>query len=159
MTIVLLPLSKKNDRWIFLGGAVLGGTFEYMCSVVTEILFGTVFWDYSYMGPLSIGGRTNIPFMMFWGILGVIWIKILYPPLCRLIEGMPVVPMKIATWLLVILMTFDGMFAMEVLLRYQARKENIEPSNRLEFWVDEVYDDDFVKNHWPNMIEVKGKET
>ena len=156
LTIALLPLAKKNDRWVFAGAAILGGAFEFMCSVFTELMFGTVFWDYSYMGALSIGGgRTNVPFMLFWGILGVLWVKILYPPLCRLIERMPVVPMKIATWLVVILMALNGLFTMQVMLRFNARQEGIAPSNRLERFVDETYDDDFVKNRWPNMIVVK----
>lgn len=155
LTIALLPLSKKNDRWVFLGGAIFGGAFEYVCSVFAELMFGTVFWDYSYMGALSIGGRTNIPFMLCRGVLGVVWVKILYPPLARLIERMPVVPMKIATWLIVVLMAFNGLFTMEVMLRFNARQEGIVPANRLEVFVDETYDDDFVKERWPNMIVVK----
>lgn len=154
LTIALLPLSQKNDRWVFVGGALLGGAFEYLCSVFTELVFGTVFWDYSYMGALSIDGRTNIPFMLFWGILGVVWVKMLYPPLGRLIERMPVVPMKVATWLLVTLMAFNGLFTMGVMLRFNARQEGIAPANRMEAWMDETYDDDFVKNRWPNMIVV-----
>ncbi len=27
----------KNDRWVLLAGALLGGAFEYACSVFTEI--------------------------------------------------------------------------------------------------------------------------
>lgn len=155
LTIALLPFTRKNDRWVFVGGAILGGAFEYMCSVFTELMFGTVFWDYSYMGALSIGGgRTNIPFMLCWGILGVVWVKILYPPLSRLIERLPVVPTKIVTWFLVVLMAFNGLFTMKVMLRFNDRQQGIAPANRLEAFIDEAYDNNFVKNRWPNMIVV-----
>ena len=88
LTVVLTPLAKKNDRYVFLGGFLLGGTYEYMASVFTELVFGQVFWDYSDM-PLNIGGRTNVLFMFFWGLLSVVWIKILYPALSKVIERIP----------------------------------------------------------------------
>ena len=33
--------------FFFLIGTGLGGVYEYLCSVFTEIVFGKVFWDYS----------------------------------------------------------------------------------------------------------------
>ena len=88
LTVMLAGLADRPDRVIFLAGALLGGFYEYMCSVFTELVFGTVFWDYSDM-PLNIGGRTNVLFMIFWGILSVVWIKILYPRLSALFEKIP----------------------------------------------------------------------
>lgn len=151
LTISLRGLAQKNDRWVFLGGAVLGGAFEYMCSVFTEIVFGKVFWDYSYM-PLNIGGRTNVLFMFFWGILALVWVKIAYPPLDKLIESFPPVPTKVLTWLIVTLMFFNGAFTVAVMLRYNERQLDPEPSNRLETFIDSTYDDDYVSNHWQNMV-------
>lgn len=74
LTMLLYRLAKLEDRYIFLGGFFLGGTYEYMCSVISEKVFGTVFWDYSNM-PFNIGGRTNLLFCIFWGILALIWVK------------------------------------------------------------------------------------
>ena len=59
--------------------------------------FGQVFWDYSDM-PLNIGGRTNVLFMFFWGLLSVVWIKILYPALSKVIERIPRLTGTILTW-------------------------------------------------------------
>ena len=49
LTVVLQRLAGKEDRYIFLAGSVLGGVYEYLCSVFTEIFLGTTFWDYSDM--------------------------------------------------------------------------------------------------------------
>lgn len=156
LTIVLLPLAKKKLGILFVSSALVWGGFEYLCSVLTELVFGTVFWDYKYMGPLSIGGgRTNLLFMFFGGILGVVWIKILYPPLNKYIEKLPVIAAKIATWLIFAFMLFNGLFTMKVMLRFNERQAGIAPSDRLEEYIDETYDDDFVKNRWPNMVVVK----
>ena len=109
LTVSLMRLKDKNDRWILLTGAILGGAFEYICSVFTEIVFGKVFWDYSKI-PFNIGGRTNLLYMFFWGILGLFWVKIAYPPLDRLIEKFPPVAAKVFTWLIIILMTLNAFF-------------------------------------------------
>ena len=51
LTITLQRIADKPDRRIFLAGFVIGGAYEYLCSVFTELVFGTVFWDYSKMPP------------------------------------------------------------------------------------------------------------
>ncbi len=150
LTVSLMRLKDKNDRWVLLAGALLGGAFEYMCSVFTEIVFGKVFWDYSWM-PLNIGGRTNVLFMFFWGILGLVWVKIAYPPLDRFIEKFPPAAAKVATWLIIVLMSFNALFTVVVMLRYNTRAERPQPANVLEQFIDETYGDDFVENRWKNM--------
>ena len=46
-TAILYQHRKKSDSFLFIAGTVLGGAFEYLCSVFTEMVFGTIFWDYS----------------------------------------------------------------------------------------------------------------
>ena len=152
LTVSLMRLKEKNDRWVFFGGALLGGGFEYMCSVFTEIVFGKVFWDYSYM-PLNINGRTNVLFMFFWGILGLVWVKIAYPPLDRGIEKLPPVTAKVITWVLVAFLALDAAITGFVILRYNERQSDPNPSNALEELIDTNFGDDFVANRWQNMID------
>lgn len=64
---------------MFLTGTLLGGAYEYLCSVFTELVFGKVFWDYSKI-PFNLGGRINLLYCFFWGIAAVVWFKILFPP-------------------------------------------------------------------------------
>lgn len=156
LTVSLIRLKDKDDRWVMLAGALLGGAFEYMCSVFTEIVFGKVFWDYSDM-PLNIGGRTNVLFMFFWGILGLVWVKIAYPRLDALIEKFPPVAAKVCTWLIIVLMAFNGLFTMAVMMRYNARQTDPEPSGILEEFIDRNYDDDFVEHRWKNMLSAEVK--
>ena len=154
LTVSLIRLQDKNDRWVLLGGAILGGAFEYMCSVFTELVFGKVFWDYSYM-PLNVNGRTNVLFMFFWGMLGLVWVKIAFPPLDRLIERFPPLAAKVWTWLITVLMMANGIFTMAVMIRYNERQIDPIPSNALEAFIDQNYNDDFVSNRWPNMVTVE----
>ena len=151
LTVTLQRLAGKADRHVFLGGFIIGGVYEYMCSLFTEIVFGTVFWDYSYM-PLNIGGRTNVLYCFFWGVLSVIWIKIIYPRMSDLIEKLPVLAGQLITWAIVILMVCNGLLTGAAMLRYKARDTHPEPANVVDAFLDETYDDAFMEKRWPNMI-------
>ncbi len=150
LTVTLNRFAQKADRWIFLGGFVIGGVYEYTCSVFTELVFGTIFWDYSKW-PLNIGGRTNILFCFFWGLLGMVWVKIIYPRMERLIEKMPAVAGKVLTWVVVFTMACNGILTAAALLRYNSRAQRPEPSGFVEQFLDENYDDAYIERHWPNM--------
>ncbi len=151
LTITLHRLAEKSDRYVFVGGFVIGGAYEYLCSVFTEIVFGTVFWDYSDM-PLNIGGRTNVLFCFFWGLLAVVWVKILYPRMERAIEKTPPLAGKIATWIVIFLMTCNGLLTAGAMLRYGSRAVSPEPNGIVEEFLDNMYDDAYVEHRWPNMI-------
>ena len=74
-TMLLYRYRKYSDRFLFFMGTFLGGAYEYTCSVLTEMLFGKVFWDYSKI-PFNLGGRINLLYCFFWGIAAVAWIKV-----------------------------------------------------------------------------------
>ena len=58
-TVLLRQEKDRSDRYLFAFGTVMGGVYEYVCSAVTELLFGTVFWDYSKF-KFNLGGRINL---------------------------------------------------------------------------------------------------
>lgn len=59
VTQVLYKYKDRSAFWLFGMGTLLGGAYEYLCSVFTEIVFGAVFWDYSAL-PFNLGGRINL---------------------------------------------------------------------------------------------------
>lgn len=151
LTVTLQRIASKPDRYIFLAGFVIGGAYEYLCSVFTELVFGTVFWDYSQM-PLNIGGRTNVLYCIFWGLLSVVWIKVLYPPMDKTIEKLPPLPGKIATWVIVFVMVCNGLLTSAAMLRYTDRQTNPQPNNVIEQFLDARYDNAYMEKRWPNML-------
>ncbi|MCI8687451.1 MAG: hypothetical protein HFF57_03930 [Lawsonibacter sp.] len=151
LTVTLQGLAKRDSFFVFNAGFVIGGAYEYLCSVFTELVFGTVFWDYSHM-PLNIGGRTNVLFCFFWGVLAVFWIKGIYPQMSRLIEGFPALAGKAVTWAVVIIMVCNGLLTCAAMLRHGARSVQPQPANAFESFLDQQYDDSFMEHRWPNMI-------
>ena len=151
LTVTLQRVADKPDRRIFLAGFFIGGAYEYLCSVFTELVFGTVFWDYSDM-PLNIGGRTNVLYCIFWGLLAVAWIKVLYPPMSKSIEKIPPLLGKVITWVIIFFLACDGLLTAAAMLRYTDRQNNPVPGGVVEEFLDDTYDDAWMENHWPNMV-------
>ena len=48
VTALLYRYRNRSEQFLFWMGTFLGGAYEYICSVFTEIVFGTVFWDYNH---------------------------------------------------------------------------------------------------------------
>ena len=102
-TVLLYKYRDGSDRSLFLVGTFLGGAYEYICSVLSELVFGKVFWDYSKI-PFNLGGRINLLYCFFWGIAAVVWMKMLYPFFSGLIEKVPKKAGHILTWVMLVFM-------------------------------------------------------
>ena len=148
-TIVLYRYRNREDRHIFLAGMLLGGAYEYICSVFTELAFGTVFWDYSKI-PFNLGGRINLLFCFFWGIAAWVWMKRLYPLTSRYIEKIPKRFGKILTYLILVFMAWDVTVSAAALARYGERARNIPPENNVEVWIDQEFPDERMEQIYPN---------
>lgn len=153
VTALLYKYRNRSQQFLFWMGTFLGGAYEYICSVFTEIVFGTVFWDYSDI-PFNLGGRINLLYCFFWGFAAVAWFKIFYPPVSRLIEKIPVKIGKIITWILIIFMLADGIVSSAALARYNARSNGIEAENSFESWVDKHFDDERMAQVYPKAKKV-----
>lgn len=158
LTVGLHWLSKKRDLWIFLGSVVLGSAAEYLCSWVQETVFGTLSWQYDAM-PFNLNGRINLLYSIFWGILGLLWVKELYPRLSRLIEKIPNrwgIPL---TWVLVVFMALNMAISGLAVARQTERHAGIPASNAFEVFLDEHYDDERLKKVYTNMVPADSSPT
>ena len=150
-TALLYKDREKPDRHLFVIGTVLGGAYEYICSVFTELVFGKVFWDYSKI-PFNLGGRINLLYCFFWGIAAVIWIKNLYPLFSGWIEKIPVLWGYILTWILAVFMAVNIAVSSMALIRYDLRAEGKPPKNSVESIIDERFDDARMEKIYPNAL-------
>ena len=151
VTLLLYRYKDKSSSWLFMAGTLLGGAYEYLCSVFTEVVFGAVFWDYSKI-PFNLGGRINLLYCFFWGFAAVIWFKALYPPISDLIESIPRRPGKVLTWALCVFMAADMIVSSLALMRYNARIEGVPPQNSLQVYLDEHYDDARMQAVYPKAV-------
>ncbi len=157
LTLFLYRYRSKSDRAIFIAGTLLGGIYEYMCSVFTELVFGTVFWDYSGFA-FNLGGRINLLYCFFWGIAAVVWLKGIYPKLSYLIEHIPVKIGKIVSNFLIVFMLFNMLISSMALSRYSERNlnpESLQNPSGIEKLLDERFTDERMERIYPNAKIVK----
>lgn len=154
LTIVLGRLYKKRKIILFGAGFVIGGIFEYLCSIFQEKVFGSVSWDYSKM-IFNINGRTNLVYCIFWGVIATAWIRWMMPRLSRVIEGIPNTFGIILTWILTIFIVFDMSFSSLVVERQWERYKGIEAKTVVQKYLDANYSDETLKKIYPNMIRNK----
>ena len=150
LVFFVIFLSKiKNPALIFLGGMLLGGGCEYLCSLVQEKVFGTLSWDYSHQ-LFNIGGRTSLKYMIVWGVLALVVMKIVYPFLSNLIEKMPVKTGNILTIILIVFMVANIIISVTACLRQSERASGMAPSNKVELFLDKHYPDKRLNNIFQN---------
>lgn len=157
MTLLLYRFYKKRDLVTFAAAAVVGAAFEYFCSLFQELAFGTVSWEYSGT-TANIGGRTNLMYALIWGVLGLLWVKDLYPRISKLIEK---IPKKIGSPLTVILCVFmiaDMFVSGTAVIRRGQRMNGIPANGGYEMWLDKHFDDKYLDFVYPNMIYVDEKD-
>lgn len=151
LTMMLHRYRDRDDRYIFLFGTIVGGAYEYICSVFTEIAFGAVFWDYSNI-PFNLGGRINLLYCFFWGLAAVIWIKIIYPRISGLIEKIPVKIGKILSCCIIFFMTVNILISTIALARYSDRQAGTAPVNSIDTFLDNRFPDSRMEWIYPNAI-------
>lgn len=152
LTAVLYRIREKSDSYIFVAGTLLGGAYEYICSVFTELVFGTVFWDYSGF-RFNLGGRINLLYCFFWGIAAVVWMKLLYPRLSSLIEKLPKRTGTILCNILIVFMAVNCLISALALARYgerQAKEGAVQAETVLEEFLDDRFDDERMERIYPN---------
>ncbi len=151
MTLALYAF-RNRGRWLsFFGGFVVGSIVEYVCSWGQELLMGSRSWDYSDM-PYNLNGRICLLYSIFWGILGVLWVKTIYPYMAKLIMKLPPKFGKTATWVLLAFFIFDSAVTVLALFRWTQRLDMIDPANAFLAFVDTRFPNERMEYIFPNMV-------
>lgn len=153
LTLALYKLKDESPGKVFFISFIVGTVTEYICSLGQEIVFGSVAWDYSNV-PLNINGRVCLLYSLFWGVLGIVWIKLIYPHMSVLIEKMPVNIGMILTWAFVVFFVFDSFMSATAALRMDARNAGEPPSNHFEVFLDDRFDDERMHSIYANSKDI-----
>ena len=150
--LFILCLSKvEKPVHIFILGMFLGGGFEYLCSLFQEKVFGTVSWDYSHQ-MFNIGGRTSLKYMIIWGFMALLVMKVIYPFLSNLIERVPVNFGNVLTMFLTLFMIFNVCISVMACLRQPERSLGLKASNGMEVFLDKHYPDERLNEIFENNV-------
>lgn len=150
MTVFLNRFHKKSVVLIFFVSAVIGGAFEYFTSVFMQYAFGAVAWDYTGMW-LSIGGRTCGLFMIMWGVLGVVWIKLLLPVMLRIVNLIPWNWRYAVTSVCAVLMLADAIMTLQSLDCWYERLSGDPANTPIQSFYDKHFDNAYMEHRFQSM--------
>lgn len=150
LTLSLYGLRNRGRVFSFIGGAVVGSAVEYVCSFVQELVFGSASWDYSNR-PFNINGRICLLYSVYWGVLGMLFIKEFYPRIADLILKIPNRVGRPLTVALAVYMAIDMSMTGVALLRWAERRTGEPASNKLEAYFDEYYPDERMASIFTNL--------
>ncbi len=151
MTIFLNRFHKANIIIIFLVSAVIGGAFEYFVWWFMKFAFGATAWDYSGMWLSIGGGGTCGVFMIMWGILGCVWIKLLLPILLHVVNLIPWNWRYGVTTICAALMIVDGVMTLQSLDCWYQRLSGVPVTTSVEKFYDEHFDNSYMANRFQSM--------
>ncbi|MDE8701949.1 hypothetical protein PZH32_03125 [Adlercreutzia equolifaciens] len=151
MTIFLNRFHKSNFVIIFLVAAVIGGAFEALTSLFMQYAFGAVAWDYSNMPGSLFGGRTCLPFMACWGLLGVVWIKLLLPFMLRLVNFIPWNWRYVLTTVAACFILVDAVMTLQSLDCWYERLSGDPVDTPIQQFYDHEFNDTYMADRFQSM--------
>ncbi len=153
-TVLLCRNLNRKWYWTYLYACLIGGVTEVISSLIGEYIFQANAWDYSDKF-LNIAGRTTIPYMLFWGAGGLIFVKIVYPALSKFIELLPKRVGDIVMPSFLIFVLLSHVVSYTALYRYGTRAEGKPAQNALEEVLDTHFDDKLMKQYYDNPAHKK----
>lgn len=150
LTVCLYKFRNRGSWISFLGGMIIGSAVEYVCSWGQELIFGSRSWDYSHM-PFNINGRICLLYSVFWGLLGLFWIKTVYPRIAKWILKIPNLVGKVTTWILVAFFVINACISCVSIYRWSQRMEEVAPSNSFWKFIDERFPNERMEKIYTNM--------
>lgn len=148
--ILVHKLRNQSNLTIFTLAAVFGVGFEYLCSVLQELVFGSVSWDYSGK-PFTIQGRASLLFSIGWGLLAILFLRVMLPRINRLLEALSNQRGRILTWGFAAFLVFDIVLSASAVWRQNQRREGLEPANGFELFLDHYFPDQKLNQIYANM--------
>lgn len=88
LLMLALPAARSNSWMLFLWAALSATGAEYLMDLFYDRVLGVSFWDYSHL-PLNLHGRVCLLFSFFWGILGLIAVRLVHPLVVELVSHIP----------------------------------------------------------------------
>lgn len=156
---LLWPALRGKPRPVaFVCATLVGSGVEYLWSWGQEALFGVLFWDYRHF-RFHLDGRINLPFTLFWGVLGLAFWVWFYPRFRSFWSGLPPSSAALVGLALTLLLLGDGMWSAAALVRQDQRQSDLPAFSPLTAYLDEVWSDEALAARFPTMRIVEKGQT
>lgn len=143
-------IKESSSFTIFAISAVCGSTFEYLARLFQELVFHSITWDYSKQ-LFNLGGRTSLKYAIYWGLLGLIFIRGIFPGLLKHLDHIRGRVAFVFTWVLIVFMSVNLLCSAVAVNRWNERMKDITADGTVEIFMDQHYDNDTMKQIYPHL--------
>lgn len=150
MTVVLNRFATVPAIITFAVATVLGGGFELVVGWGLKHFFGIVAWSYIDQ-PFNIGGYTCLSVSLWWGVLGLAWVKLLLPWLAKLLSRVPQKARALPTVLMSAFMAVDIVMTLLAFNCWYERSAGEPIETPVQEYFAENYGDDFMEDRFETM--------
>lgn len=119
--LVLNPLSGHYVT-LYLTGAFLATTFEYLVGIMMQKLLGEVWWDYTEK-PMNYKGIICLESTIAWGFYAIIITMFLHERVLHLIDAMDMAYGRILCIVILAIVTVDYLIRLYLLFKTSIQKE------------------------------------
>lgn len=150
LTVVLWPLRHERVPKLFVLSAVMGGLLEQTAGWSMEHFAHLQSWTYLGL-PDHITQWVAWRFLAMWGLLGIIWCRVIMPEMIYRIGEPTSRRQVVVVSLLSAFIALDIVMTIACFWRAGQRVEGIPPQNPFEAYVDTHFDDRFMARTFENM--------
>lgn len=157
LTLLLYNEEKSSLKKVFAMSFLSATLLEYIMSFGMELVMGFCAWDYSNL-PLNINGRVCLLYSLFWGFLGIVWIKFIYPFFQKHLKKLNNKLGRVLMYFLLVFFIFDALLTISAFERMKAEKKGMAPKNKYEEFLDTHFGYDYLNDmyiHIDKMEEEK----
>lgn len=144
ITLTLFKIRNLNIFFLFIISMVIGTIFEYLCALFQEKCFSTYTWSYH-------GNKIAWPYSIAWGILSILWIRILFPIYLRLWTFLNNDLCFKISILIAIFLTLDIILTSLIIKRYASRKKKKKATSKIDKILDKYFSNQKVEQKFPNL--------
>ena len=152
--VLITLLFNRTKRWpaaaVFLAAGLFGGVFELVAGWFFKHAFGIVAWSYIDQ-PFNIAGYTCLGIAVCWGVLGLVWMRVLLPPFARLLDRVPrrfrALPTAVATAFLAV----DVVLTLGAFNCWFERQAGEPVQTGVQQFFAQHFDDEFMEERFETM--------
>lgn len=120
---------ENNIVLLFLVSIIILTLWEYIVGVMLEKIFHTRYWDYSDH-KFNIQGRICLSNSIYWGVLGVVFVKYIHPNIQNLIQKVDIKLLYFIVTILMVVFIVDMITSIVKIKNIKSTLEKIEELNK-----------------------------
>lgn len=126
--IIFLKRFESNIILLFLMSFLVLSIWEYIVGIYLEKVFKTKYWDYSDH-KVNIKGRVCLTNSLFWGFLGIVFIKFIHPFIEQNLILLNATALKIFILIITVIFIIDTIISIVKIKSIKSTLEKIEELN------------------------------